>query len=248
MRALEYCKCVGFRAFETMSDSFVSELSTRLTAVMATSAPVMSLYAPGVDDCEIVSNMAIGAPTRHEVIEAIGLGSYPGCSLETSVSNIQRQNNIILRLLLNTFAFSPSPRLSSGSNSRASPLLLARSVLTTMSDRGPSPPACFTCPICLEVLCEKSFTKHIKEWPKKAAKILEGRRVRKEKCQGICSVDHPLLRLTAGVGDLVARVEALVSIVVALTTPGSYRAHSPEGTGNELKVQAYFDMLWARPS
>ena len=227
-----------------MSDRFASELSSRLTAAMAAASPLHP--APGVDDEVFDASFQIVAPTRHEVIEALSLGNIVSCSLEVSVFNLQKQNNIILRYILKSFASSSTSPQSSGSDYRLSPLLLSPAAGASQSGRGPSPPACFTCPLCSETLCEKSFTKHIKEWPKKAAKIVEGRRLRKEKCPGICSVDHPLLRLTTGVGDLVARVETLVSIVCRMMTPGAYKAHRPEGTGNESRVQAYFDMLWPR--
>ena len=225
-----------------MSDSFASELSSRLTVAMASA----SLHpAPGVEDEVFDASFQIAAPTRHEVIEALSLGSNVSCSLEMSVLNLQKQNSIILRFILKSFASSSTSPQSSGSDYRLSPLLLSQAAHAPKSVRAPSPPACFTCPLCNEILCEKSFTKHIKEWPKKAAKIVAGRRIRKEKCPGICSVDHPLLRLTTA-GDLAARVATLVSIVCKMMTPGAYKAHSPEGTGNEFKVQAYFDHLLSR--
>ena len=102
-----------------MSDRFASEVSSRLTAAMAAA----SLHpAPGVDDEVFEASFQITAPTRHEIIEALSLGTVDSCSLEVSVFNLQKQNNIILRFILKSFASSSTSPRSSGSDYRLSPL------------------------------------------------------------------------------------------------------------------------------
>jgi len=121
-----------------MSDRFASEVSSRLTAAMAAA----SLHpAPGVDDEVFEASFQITAPTRHEIIEALSLGTVDSCSLEVSVFNLQKQNNIILRFMLKSFASSSTSPRSSGSDYRLSPLLLSQAADAAKSVRGPSPPA-----------------------------------------------------------------------------------------------------------
>ena len=210
-----------------MADNFARELEARLSG-MEYSPPK---YAPGVIEVSHCDHLCVAPPSRDEIMEAISLGASSSGSTESKVNSMQRQLNVVLRLLLSKYSFSPSPHFSSGT---PSPTLSNGS-----RDASRGPPANFVCPVCSEKLTEKAFVRHIQKWPSKAA----GGRVRKGSCPGIQSITHPLLRQFVGDSDIVRCVQQLVDGVCKLTEPGSYRAHSLEGTGNDSKVNGYFAAL-----
>ncbi len=104
---------------------------------------------------------------------------------------------------------------------------------------------CPTCPSSKPPLTEKSFNKHIEAWKQKVRRPQGGvsatRRVKAGSCPGIRSLDHPLI---AGLeGAIEDRVDSVADHAMSLLTPGAGAAHTPAGTGNYIRVQAYFEHL-----
>jgi|LauGreDrversion4_2_1035121.scaffolds.fasta_scaffold21788_2 hypothetical protein len=101
---------------------------------------------------------------------------------------------------------------------------------------------CPTCPSSKAPLTEKSFNKHILAWKQKVkGGVSACRKVKTGSCPGIRSLDHPLV---AGLsGAIQERVDTVVDHTVSLLSPGASAAHTPAGTGNFRRVQAYFDYL-----
>jgi hypothetical protein len=216
--------------YKAMADDFASELASRL-GEMAYSPP---RFAPGVIEMSHCDHICFAPPSRAEILEAISLVAVSDGTTESKVNGMQRQLNVVLRLLLSKYSSSPSPRFSSGT---PSPTLANGS-----RDASRGPPANFVCPVCHEPLTEKAFVRHIQKWPTKAA----GGRVRKGSCPGIRSLSHPLLQHFDEADGIVGCVQQLVDGVCKLTEPGSYRAHSSDGTGNDSKVNAYFAALQSK--
>ena len=104
---------------------------------------------------------------------------------------------------------------------------------------------CPTCPSSKPPLTEKSFNKHIEAWKQKVRRPQGGvsatRKVKAGSCPGIRSLDHPLI---AGLqGAMEDRVDEVADTAMSLLTPGASAAHTPAGTGNFRRVQAYFNHL-----
>lgn len=180
--------------YKAMADHFASELESRLSE-MAYSPPN---YAPGVIEVSHCDHICVAPPSREEILEAISLGAVSDGTTESKVNSMQRQLNVVLRLLLSKYSSSPSPRFSSGT---PSPTLANSS-----RDASRGPPANFVCPVCNERLTEKAFVRHIQKWPSKAA----GGRVRKGSCPGIRSLSHPLLQQFDDTVGIVGCVQQLV--------------------------------------
>ena len=105
----------------------------------------------------------------------------------------------------------------------------------------PAAAAHFFCPACPSSkapLTEKSFNKHILAWKKKAVSV---RKMKPGSCPGIRSLEHPLV---AGLqGTVQERVDTVVNHTKSLLTPGASAAHTPAGSGNFQRVEAYFQYL-----
>ncbi len=103
----------------------------------------------------------------------------------------------------------------------------------------PSPPKNFQCPVCLQLMNEKDFDRHVKAW---IAKCENTGPVKSGHCGGIRDPRHPLLSRFP-YGSFIDRVRALVSDIRSLIRPGAYDSLSSEGSGRHIFVARRFAEL-----
>jgi hypothetical protein len=102
----------------------------------------------------------------------------------------------------------------------------------------PSPPKVFRCPACNVVLDERCFAKHIDSWLSRD----DSKRLRSNQCPGFPSNHHFLRHFH---GHHKEQVRCLHATVRAMLNPGCNAAQFPQGSGNHLRVEAYFRSLSA---
>jgi hypothetical protein len=179
-----------------------------------------------------VQSMVV-APTEEEMFEALSMGSSVDVTNSADCFRVLfHQNSVILREAISqrrdarVVSVSRNSNLSSmttsGGNSSGSD---ARKKLRL------SPPQVFQCPVCPQVLNEKDFSRHVKDWVEKVGT----RVVASGHCPGIQDENHPLLiHFTSG--DLKARVRSLSADIRSLVHPGAYDTMRPEGSGRHIDV------------
>lgn len=100
----------------------------------------------------------------------------------------------------------------------------------------PSPPKNFRCPMCPAILNERDFARHIDSWLSRDG----SKRLRSNQCPGIAD-GHVYLR--GFEGSFREQVRCLHAEVRRLVHPGCDAAHSAQGSGNHIAVEAYLRNL-----
>jgi hypothetical protein len=100
----------------------------------------------------------------------------------------------------------------------------------------PSPAKVFRCPVCPGVLDERCFAKHIDSWLSRDG----SKRLRSNQCPGI-PPGHVFLDAFQGTHR--ERVRCLHATVRSMVHPGCVQAQTPQGSGNHLAVEMYFESL-----
>ena len=185
-----------------------------------------------------VQSMVV-APTEEEMLEALSLGTTVDVTNNAECFRVLfHQNSVILREAIcqrrdARVVISRNSNLSSmttsGGNSSGSD---ARKKLRL------SPPQVFQCPVCPQVLNEKDFSRHVKEWVHKVGTRVVG----SGHCPGIQDENHPLLAHFSS-GDLTARVRSLTASIRSLIHPGAYDTMRPEGSGRHIDVANHIAAL-----
>ena len=195
-------------------------------------------------------------PSESEMMEALSLSSRLDYSDTSECFRLLvLQNSVILRDALHRRALQVQATQfsSSGTNTSASAessssvssgvVSLSDTGAVVDSDQGvanskPSPSKNFQCPVCLGVMTEKEFDRHIKSWIVKSQRPIS----KKHTCTGIRDINHPLLQHFPQ-GSLPDKVGWLVSAIRGLVRPGAYDTLLPGGSGRHLIVAQRFAQL-----
>jgi len=97
--------------------------------------------------------------------------------------------------------------------------------------------------VCGQCLNERDYQRHIAKWVSKAINFSRGirKKIRKNSCQGIIDVNHPVLKTFPG--SLQDRVEALVNMLNGHLHGGALDALSPHGSGRHLQINSIIASL-----
>lgn len=197
-------------------------------------------------------------PSEAELVEALSLSSRLNYSDSSECFRLLVfQNSVILRDALHRRALQVQATRSSSSGTNTSASALSSSTVSSgvvsLSDTGavvdpfydqgvanskPSPSKTFQCPVCLGVMTEKEFDRHIKSWIVKCQRPI----CKKHTCTGIRDINHPLLQHCPQ-GSLPDKVGWLVSEIRGLVRPGAYDSLIPGGSGRHLIVAQRFAQL-----
>ena len=197
-------------------------------------------------------------PSESEMMEALSLSSRLNYSDSSECFRLLVfQNSVILREALHRRALQVQATQYSSSGTHTSSSAMSSSTVSSgvgsPSDTGavagssngadvslskPSPSKTFQCPVCLRVMTEKEFDRHIKTWIVKCQRPLS----KKHTCSGIRDNNHPLLQHFPQ-GLLPDRVRWLVSDITGLVRPGAYDCLQPGGSGRHLIVAQRFAQL-----
>lgn len=188
-------------------------------------------------------------PSEQELISALALASHLDFSNQSECFRVLiAQNSVILRdaIYRRQLVAKVSNSGSSGSPlaSSSSGLLSSSASSSSACEVGSgiikqSPPKVFQCPICLQMLNEKDFDRHVFSWIGKSHKVSP---VKHGRCSGIRDSRHPLLQQFPH-GTLSERVVALVTDIRSYLRPGAYDALGPQGSGRHVSVAQRLEFL-----
>jgi hypothetical protein len=217
---------------------------------LADESPILGSCAHVVESDDGPNHLsAVSPPSEQELVSALSMASHLDFSNPSECFRVLiAQNSVILRDAI--YRRQLVARVSN-SSSLGSPLASSSSGLLSSSGSSSSayevgngiikqsPPKLFQCPICLHMLNEKDFDRHVFSWIGKSHKVSP---VKSGRCAGIRDSRHPLLQQFPH-GTLSERVVALVTDIRSYLRPGAYDAMGPQGSGRHVSVAQRLQFL-----